>query len=159
VSGRLRAIWVKRFKSGPMDPRDAALLVPGTGLLGNANKGGRRQVILLAEEAWEDATAVLGLPLEPATRRANLLLAGIDLEGTRGRILRIGPARLRIWSECTPCHQMDEASPGLKDALRPHWRGGACAEVLDGGEVRVGDEAAWEEETEKRDHDVPVLPS
>jgi MOSC domain-containing protein YiiM len=149
--GRLRAIWLKRFKKGPMDPRDAAILVPGMGLLGNANKGGRRQVILLDESAWADAMADLGTPLDPATRRANLLLSGLPLERTRGRILRIGPARLRIWSECTPCYQMDQACPGLKQALRPHWRAGACAEVLEGGEIRVGDEAAWEEEKETRE--------
>jgi MOSC domain-containing protein YiiM len=139
-----------------MDPRDAAILVAGQGLLGNANKGGRRQVILLEEEAWADALAEMpnilpnilpnrGVPLDPSTRRANLLVSGFRLEGTRGRILRIGPARLRIWSECTPCYQMDEACAGLQAALRPHWRGGACAEVIEGGEIRVGDEILWED--------------
>lgn len=129
-----------------MDPRETATLVAGKGLAGNANQGGRRQVTLIAEESWASATAELGRPLSPATRRANLLLAGLDLENTRGRILRIGTTRLRIWSECTPCYQMDEAWPGLEDALRPHWRAGACAQVLEGGEIRVGDEVAWEEE-------------
>ena len=129
-----------------MDPQETATLVAGKGLAGNANQGGRRQVTLIAEESWAAATAELGHPLSPATRRANLLLAGIDLENTRGRILRIGSTRLRIWTECTPCYQMDEAWPGLEDALRPHWRAGACAQVIEGGEIRVGDEVAWEEE-------------
>jgi MOSC domain-containing protein YiiM len=128
-----------------MDPRETATLVAGKGLTGNANQGGRRQVTLIAEESWAEATAELGRPLSPATRRANLLIAGLDLEGTRGRILRIGPARLRIWTECAPCYQMDEAWPGLEEALRPHWRAGACAQVLEGGEIRVGDEVGWEE--------------
>lgn len=144
--GRLRSIWVKRFKGGPMDPRDAAILVAGRGIAGNANKGGRRQVIFLDEAAWAEATAELGKGLDPSTRRANLLLSGISLEKTRGRLLRIGPCLFRIWSECAPCHQMDEACQGLRQALRPHWRGGACAEVIEGGEVRVGDEAAWVED-------------
>jgi MOSC domain-containing protein YiiM len=144
--GAVRAIWLKRFKRGPMDPAESATLRAGKGLEGNANQGGRRQVILLAEEGWADATAELGIPLDPSTRRGNLLLSGIDLEKTRGRILRIGSARLRIWSECTPCYQMDQACPGLQELLRPHWRAGACAEVLEGGEIRVGDEVAWEEE-------------
>lgn len=128
-----------------MDPRDAAILVAGRGLAGNANQGGRRQVILLEESAWQDAMAALGADLDPATRRANLLISGLSLEGSRGRVLRVGDCRLRIWSECTPCYQMDQAHPGLKTALRPHWRGGACAEVLEGGAVRIGDNVAWED--------------
>ena len=145
MPGHLRSIYLKRFKKGPMDPRDVAILVAGKGILGNANKGGRRQVILLEEEAWADAVAELGVDLDPTTRRANLLVAGIRLEGTRGRTLRVGPTRLRIFTECTPCYQMDQAHPGLKAALRPRWRGGACAEVIEGGEIRLGDEVVWEE--------------
>lgn len=145
MPGRLRAIYVKRFKGGPMDPRETSTLVAGRGLAGNANQGGRRQVVLLDEEAWTDATAELGVDLDPSARRANLLLSGVRLEKTRGRILRLGPARLRIWFECAPCYQMDQAHDGLQEALRPHWRGGACAEVIEGGEIRVGDEAEWED--------------
>lgn len=141
----LRALWVKRFKRGPMDPRDFGILVAGRGLANNANQGGRRQVVLIEEEGWAEAVAELGAPLDPATRRANLMVSGVRLEGSRGRVLRIGPARLRIWSECTPCHQMDEAHAGLQKALRPRWRGGACAEVLTGGEIRVGDPVVWED--------------
>ena len=43
---------------------------------------------------------------------------------------------------------MEEACPGLQAALRPDWRGGACAEVLEGGAIRVGDEAVWEEDAQ-----------
>lgn len=142
--GRLRAIWLKRFKHGPMDPRETATLVPGRGLAGNANQGGRRQVTLISEAGWAEALAALGDRVDPSARRANLMVSGVELEATRGRVLRVGPCRLRIWSECTPCKQMDEARPGLRAALRPHWRAGACAEVLEGGEIRVGDTVAWE---------------
>ncbi len=145
MTGRLHAIWRKRAKRGPMDPLTSAVLVAGRGLEGNANQGGRRQVTLIEEERWTEALADVGeTVLPPNTRRANLLIAGLSLEGTRGRILRIGPCRLRIWSECPPCERMDEALPGLRQALRPHWRAGACAQVLEGGEIRVGDEVAWE---------------
>ena len=149
MRGSLRAIYLKRFKRGPMDPRETATLVAGRGLAGNANQGGRRQVVLLTEEGWNDATAELGMPLDPSVRRGNLLLSGIDLEKTRGRVLRIGGARLRIFMECTPCHQMEQAAPGLQEFLKPHWRGGACAEVLAGGEIRIGDEVEWEEEAQR----------
>jgi MOSC domain-containing protein YiiM len=39
---------------------------------------------------------------------------------------------------------MDEAFPGLKDALASDWRAGAFAEVLDDGEIAVGDEVSWD---------------
>jgi len=145
VTGQLRAIWRKRAKRGPMDPQTSAVLVAGRGLEGNANQGGRRQVTLIEEERWGEATAEIGAEgLPPWSRRANLMIAGLRLAGTRGQILRIGSTRLQIWSECTPCERMDETRPGLKAALRLDWRGGACAQVLDGGEIRVGDEVVWE---------------
>lgn len=146
MTGTLRAIWLKRFKRGPMDPKGSAVLVTGRGLVGNANQGGRRQVTLLEEEAWAEALAEVGEDLPPSIRRANLLVSGIRLAGTRGRILRIGSCRLRIFCENVPCERMEEARPGLRRALAPRWRAGACAEILEGGEIRLGDEVRWEED-------------
>jgi len=128
-----------------MDPALAGVLVAGRGLAGNANQGGRRQVVLLEEERWAEALAELGAELAPSTRRANLLINGLPLAASRGRELRIGSCRLRIWTECNPCRQMDEACPGLQRALRPGWRGGACAEILEGGAVTLGDAVEWVE--------------
>jgi MOSC domain-containing protein YiiM len=144
MEGTLRTIWIKRSKRGPMDPRETATLVAGKGLAGNANQGGRRQVVLVSEEGWADALAELGAAVDPSARRGNLLISGIGFEGTRGRVLRIGDSRLQIWTECTPCERMEQAHPGLQKALRSHWRAGACAMVLDSGEIRVGDPVSWE---------------
>ena len=144
MTATLRTIWVKRSKRGPMDPRETAMLVAGRGLAGNANQGGRRQVVLVSEEGWADALAELGAHVDPSARRGNLLVSGIDFEGTRGRVLKVGDCRLQIWTECTPCERMDQTHPGLRKALRPRWRAGACAMILDGGEVRVGDPVSWE---------------
>ena len=88
--------------------------------------------------------AALGADVPPQTRRANVMLSGIELEKTRGRVLRIGAARLRINGETRPCWQMEEAHKGLQAAMDPHWGGGAFAEVLAGGEIRVGDPVSWE---------------
>lgn len=127
-----------------MDGADEATLVVGRGIEGNANQGGRRQVTVITRERWEAVCFALDADLPPETRRANLMISGIDLEKTRDRFLRIGPARLRINGETRPCWQMEEAHPGLQEALDPHWGGGAFAEVIDGGDVRVGDAVSWE---------------
>jgi len=39
---------------------------------------------------------------------------------------------------------MDQALPGLQEALRAHWGGGAYAEALDDGEISVGDTIDWD---------------
>jgi MOSC domain-containing protein YiiM len=129
-----------------MDPAPQARLVAGRGLVGNANQGGKRQVTMISREAWEVVERELGESLAPETRRANLLVSGVDLANTRGRVLRIGDCRVRVYGETKPCWQMEEAHAGLQSALRPDWRGGAFAEVLDDGRIAVGDAVEWVEE-------------
>jgi MOSC domain-containing protein YiiM len=131
-----------------MDAASSAHLVAGRGIVGNANQGGRRQVTVIALEAWDVVTRELGAEVPLETRRANLLVSGIELADTRGRVLRIGACRVRVYGETKPCWQMEEARAGLQAALRPDWRGGVFAEVLDGGEIAVGDPVAWGEESE-----------
>lgn len=127
-----------------MDAADRAELVAGRGLKGDATQGGRRQVTLLSLDRWRERTAALPGPPDPAIRRANLLVEGVDLDHSRGRILCVGEARIRIFGETRPCRQMDEACPGLQAALDPAWAGGAFGEVVDGGAIAVGGPVTWE---------------
>lgn len=143
-AARIERIWVKRATGGPMDPVETALLEAGRGIRGNANRRGRRQVTIIARERWVELMAQLGVDLDPGTRRANLLISGLDLEKSRGRIMRVGATRLRINGETRPCEQMEEAHAGLQAAMRERWGGGVFAEVLDGGAINVGDVVAWE---------------
>lgn len=140
----LLGIWVKRAHRGPMDATTSGLLVTGRGLRGDATQGGRRQVTIMALDRWSALTAHLPGPPDPAIRRANLLVDGVDLTNSRGRVLRIGDARVRIYGETRPCRQMDEACPGLQAALDPAWGGGAFGEVVTGGEIHLGAPVAWE---------------
>ena len=142
--GHVEKLWLKCCRRGPMDAVARAEAVAGRGLAGNADQGGRRQVTIIARGRWDGVNEALGDYVDPALRRANVLVAGIDLEATRGRVLRIGPCRLRILGETRPCERMDEGYPGLRAALEPAWGGGAYAEVLDGGPISVGDAVTWE---------------
>jgi MOSC domain-containing protein YiiM/uncharacterized protein YndB with AHSA1/START domain len=144
-SGRVERLWVKRAHRGAMDPRETIELVAGRGVAGSANQGGRRQVTLLERETWERLMQELGSDVGPETRRANVLVSGIDLRASRGRILRIGRTLVRVAGEVKPCERMEEAVPGLRALMYPDWRGGAFAVVLEGGAVRVGDPVRWED--------------
>jgi MOSC domain-containing protein YiiM len=144
MAGRLERIWIKRVRLGPMDPHDRVTLVAGRGIAGNANQGGKRQVTLLSQENWQQVIDRLGSEVDPIARRANLLVSGIDLENCRERVLRIGACRLVVRGETQPCDRMEQAHAGLRHAMSPHWGGGAFAEVLDDGDIAVGDEVEWQ---------------
>ncbi len=144
MSGQLAGIFVKRAHGGRMDAHEVASLEEGRGLSGNADRGGRRQVTLLSSERWTELMQQVDSMLGPEARRANLVLSGIDLENSRGRVLRIGTCRLRIGGETRPCELMEEAAVGLQEAMRHRWGGGAFAEVIEGGPIAVGDAVAWE---------------
>ena len=127
------------MKGGPMDPAPRVRVVAGKGIVGNANQGGKRQVTIVSNKHWGEVTAPLGDVPDPRLRRANLLVSDIDFGDARGKILTIGKVRIRIYGETRPCDQMEEAVPGLKAAMSVAWGGGAFGEILDDGEIAVGD--------------------
>lgn len=131
---------------GPMETLDHVEVTVEGGLHGDIRGvikpggKGRRQVTLLERGDWDAATAELGVNLPWFERRANLLVEGLDLPQIPGVRLRIGETvTVMITRETDPCERMDALAPGLKAALLPDWRGGACSRVLAGGVIRVGD--------------------
>jgi MOSC domain-containing protein YiiM len=140
--GRVERLWVKRVKRGPMDAVSQVQFVARRGLAGNADAGGRRQVTIISRERWIELTRSLG-DVDPVLRRANVMVSGIELERTRGRLLQIGAARVRVNGETRPCRALDFALEGLPRALDPHWGGGVYAEVIEGGIVHVDDVVQW----------------
>lgn len=143
--GRLESIWIKRMKRGPMDEKRSATLIAHKGIFGNADIGGKRQVTLIEKEVWERHAFAIGLDIDPSERRANLMVSGIDLRDSRKHILQIGECRIRIYGETKPCERMDELFYGLAEIMYPSWGGGAYGEVLDDGEISVGDRVFWSE--------------
>ncbi len=129
-----------------MAPADRAIVSVDEGVSGDWRGTQKtRQVTVLFAEDW--ARAVAGLdPATPWTvRRATLLVSGLVNPQRAGGVLAIGDVRLLVTGETQPCKRMDEQLPGLWDAMRPDWRGGVTAQVIAGGEIAVGDVAAWVE--------------
>jgi MOSC domain-containing protein YiiM len=142
MAGRLESIFIKRAHRGRMDPHAEATL-DARGLVGNAHRGGSRQITLVARKRWDELMDEVGASLGPDARRANLVVTGIDLESSRGRTLRVGSCRIRINGETRPCEHMEDAASGLQHAMESAWGGGACGEVIEGGTIAVNDEVEW----------------
>ena len=143
---RLLAIAIRHRSRGTMLELPRAEVTTGGGVADDfRGRPGRRQVTVLSLEDWQAACAQAGRPKLPwTTRRANLLVAGIDLAVddavvTEGCLLRIGAVELEVTGETAPCERMEEAWPGLRAALAVAGRGGVTCRVLRGGELAAGD--------------------
>jgi MOSC domain-containing protein YiiM len=139
AAGTLRAIHLRPGARIAVVRVDRATAVANQGLDGDHAVGGRRQVTLLAVEAWRDACAQLGRELDPAVRRANLLVEGLDLRAAIGGSITLGDVVVDVLGETRPCELMDDGGRlGLMAALRPERRGGVFGRIRSGGELRVG---------------------
>lgn len=129
----------------------AAHAVPNLGLegdryyaeVGTFSRSGRerggRDVTLISSEALAAMTEEMGVMLDGAATRRNILTQGIDLEALIEREFRIGEVRLRGVRLCTPCTHLSalagvDARTGLAGK-----RGGLRADILSEGTIRVGD--------------------
>jgi MOSC domain-containing protein YiiM len=122
-----------------MQELDHAEITRAAGVADDARgRPGDRQVTVLAAEAWGAACAELGADLPWTTRRANLLVSGIELEASLGGRIEIGDATFEITGETDPCRVMELQHAGLEAALAPAWRGGVTCRVLTDGAIAVG---------------------
>jgi MOSC domain-containing protein YiiM len=140
AAGKLIGIAWKTASHGSMIRAEKASIRLQTGLEDDhRGKPGKRQITVLAKEAFEKACKTNKLIPDWTMRRANLLIEGIQLEQSTGKMLRIGDVLLEITGETKPCYRMDEQQNGLQEALKPEWRGGVTCRVLEAGEIAVGD--------------------
>tara|TARA_B110000438_G_scaffold297074_1_gene342857 strand:+ start:110 stop:553 length:444 start_codon:yes stop_codon:yes gene_type:complete len=142
--GELLKIWIKTAPGEAMLEKTKVKMIANKGIEGSATeKSHHRQVTILSIEAWNKATENLGKSVDPAERRSNFLVQGIDLNKTIGKILNIGDLQIQITGETKPCNLMEKISSGLKGALEEHWNGGATGIVVNDCSVSIGDLASW----------------
>ncbi len=144
AGGILKGIARHAFSRGPIELVQTVRVTVGTGLDGDfrgALKPGRnkRQVSLMEVGDWATAMRLIGHELPWWERRANLLIEDFDLPQSVGVRVRVGAVLLEITKECDPCSRMETVAEGLRAALTPDWRGGALAQVIEGGQISVGD--------------------
>ena len=116
--------------------------VEGRGLIGDVRASARRGITFLSQEQWNVVLNELQATLPWHTRRANVLVTGLDLTATVGKRLSIGEVLVEILGETEPCDLMDQQHFGLRAALTPDYRAGVHGRVLSSGTIRIGDAIA-----------------
>ena len=118
-------------------------LVSGRGVEGDryyapAGAGSGEALTLIAAEALEGLEADTGIRLSAADSRRQVLTRGIDLNALVGREFTVGSVRCRGVELCEPCaHLQSVTQDGVLKGLV--HRGGLRADVLNDGDVAVGD--------------------
>jgi len=149
-TGRLVAIYVAPTGGAPMEARERVDAVAGAGLDGDRYQRGvgtysgagskPRDVTLIEREAIEAVGREAGgLDVHEDQTRRNLVTEGVALNHLVGREFRVGAVRMRGVELAEPCVYLEQLTGvvGARGALV--HRGGLQAEILDDGELRVGD--------------------
>ena len=137
-AGVIVGLAVKRAHGAPME-EVSEVRVTEEGIEGNVHQRAPRRVTFLAKEQWVQMQAELGGDLPWTTRRANVLVEGLEMGSLLGKTLQVGELEIHVYGETHPCEQMEAAQAGLRAAMTPECRGGVHGSVVHGGELRVGD--------------------
>jgi MOSC domain-containing protein YiiM len=142
VEGRVEGIFITPVHGELPQPVERVTAVAGRGLDGNryfaedAEPG--RALTLVAAEAVEAMEAEHGISLEPRETRRNVVTRGVDVNALVGKRFRIGDVECEGVELCEPCSHLESLTkPGIIKGLV--HRGGLNADILEGGEISVGD--------------------
>jgi len=142
---RVLRLWRRSEPAGPMIPETSLEVVAGAGVVGDHAIGRLRHVTIVFEDDWNAAAAALGRDdVDPAGRRANVLVSGGRGARFVGATIRVGRAVVDVKGVTSPCPVMDLAAAGMQKALKPEGRGGVWGRILVGGRIEVGDELTVE---------------
>ncbi len=146
--GEVVSLHLAAKKKEPMRSVERIVAVSGKGIEGDRyfeaqgtfsdRVGPSGEVTLIELEAIEALDRDAGIALEPGAARRNVVTRGAPLNHLVGREFLLGGARLRGIRLCEPCTHLERLTkPGVLKGLV--HRGGLRAQVLRGGEIRVGD--------------------
>jgi MOSC domain-containing protein YiiM len=156
---RVTGIFVADAGSEPMQSVDRVAAVEG-GLRGDRYCEGRGhytpfdvcEVTLIASEDIGYVDRELGCSLDAGQHRRNVVTEGVDLHDLLDHRFRVGEATFKGTRPRPPCAHVEELAEqaGVARALG-EGRGGICADVLDPGDIGVGDEVVDLGSTDRTD--------
>ncbi len=122
-AGRLLAIRIADSDGQPTRHIPHVMALPNQGLEGDryAHRGDPRPeaaVTLIEQETLVAVARDVGLAIDHAMTRRNLLTEGVPLNHLVGRDFFVGEVRLHGVELCEPCHYLERKTiPGIREAL------------------------------------------
>ena len=138
--GKIISVNISKKKSVRKKPVEKVKILAGFGLEGDVHGGNwHRQVSLLAVESIKKMKSK-GLKVKPGDFGENITTQGIDLISLPvGSVLKLGKkVLLEITQIGKVCHTKCAIYYQTGDCIMP--KEGVFARVLEGGEIKVGDE-------------------
>ncbi len=148
MRGEVLAIHIAPTEGAPPVAVAAVEAVAGRGLVGDrhlapedaiAAADPEDQVTLIETEALDAIRLEHGIEVTPAESRRNIATRGIRLNDLVDREFSVGDVRLRGVKLCEPCGYLQRTLGISRLVQALAGRGGLNAEILGGGEIRVGD--------------------
>jgi MOSC domain-containing protein YiiM len=146
--GEVVHLFVAADKGVPLVSKKRVRAVAGLGLEGDRyfdergtfskKKGPDRQITFIEIEAIDALARDYGIRLAPKDARRNVVTRGVPLNHLVGEEFTVGRVRCRGLRLCEPCGYLEgRTTEGVREGLL--HRGGLRAEILEGGEIAVGD--------------------
>jgi len=139
TEGIVISIHIVREEGGPPERVESIEARTDHGLVNDhrSRPGKKRQLTMIDQAMLDEVARTLGHPVPDGASRRQLVISGLDLNALIGKTLNIGPAVVRVDSDCPPCDLMETSiGPGARAAMQT--RAGLCCTVLRGGEIRQG---------------------
>lgn len=150
-TGTVRSIHIAETAEAPMRSVRRVLAVAGKGLQGDRyfrakgtysdRPGPAREITLIESESIEAMARDNKLTIHAGDARRNVVTRGVPLNHLVGREFLVGGVRLRGVRLCEPCSHLEGLTRRGVLAGLIH-RGGLRAQILKGGDIRVGDTIA-----------------
>ncbi|MFC4553022.1 MULTISPECIES: MOSC domain-containing protein [Halorussus] len=139
-TGRVEAIHLAPESGAETEPTDSVEAVAGEGLRGDRKFGGDSfDLTLIEAEAVEAAEAEAGVEMGDGRHRRQITTRDAALNHLVGERFRVGEVVCEGVELCEPCGHLESLTEdGAVSALL--HRGGLCADVVESGDVSVGDE-------------------
>ena len=147
MAPRVVSLHIAAQAAAPMQSLAEVIAVAGLGLEGDRyfqqtgtysnHPGSGRAITLIESEAIEALAREYDVEVAPGLARRNIVTRDAALNHLVGKHFAVGAAVLRGMRLCEPCLHLEKLSAkGVARGLI--HRGGLRAEIVSGGEIRVG---------------------